>query len=68
MQLMWRSFQNLCFIPPLLCLLLIPSQTELKEDIPSVKKTIQQASSQASKLLHPPNHDYKKLEVSDRQD
>uniref|UniRef100_A0A671VIU6 Rab3 GTPase-activating protein catalytic subunit n=1 Tax=Sparus aurata TaxID=8175 RepID=A0A671VIU6_SPAAU len=38
-------------------------EEELKEDIPSVKKTIQQASSQASKLLHPPNHDYKKLEV-----
>uniref|UniRef100_A0A671VNB0 Rab3 GTPase-activating protein catalytic subunit n=1 Tax=Sparus aurata TaxID=8175 RepID=A0A671VNB0_SPAAU len=37
-------------------------EEELKEDIPSVKKTIQQASSQASKLLHPPNHDYKKLE------
>ncbi|XP_036937159.1 rab3 GTPase-activating protein catalytic subunit isoform X1 [Acanthopagrus latus] len=37
-------------------------EEELKEDIPSVKKTIQQATSQASKLLHPPNHDYKKLE------
>uniref|UniRef100_UPI0037E8220F rab3 GTPase-activating protein catalytic subunit isoform X2 n=1 Tax=Semicossyphus pulcher TaxID=241346 RepID=UPI0037E8220F len=32
------------------------------EDIPSVKKSIQQATSQASKLLHPPNYDYKKLE------
>ncbi|XP_047465417.1 rab3 GTPase-activating protein catalytic subunit isoform X2 [Mugil cephalus] len=37
-------------------------EEELVEDIPSVKKNIQQATSQASKLLHPPNHDYKKLE------
>uniref|UniRef100_A0A3B4XWG2 Rab3 GTPase-activating protein catalytic subunit n=1 Tax=Seriola lalandi dorsalis TaxID=1841481 RepID=A0A3B4XWG2_SERLL len=37
-------------------------EEELVEDIPSVKKTIQQATSQASKLLHPHNHDYKKLE------
>lgn len=42
--------------------------TESVEDIPSVKKTIQQATSQVSKLLHHPNHDYKKLEVSDRQE
>ncbi|XP_041671566.1 rab3 GTPase-activating protein catalytic subunit isoform X2 [Cheilinus undulatus] len=32
------------------------------EDIPSVKKSIRQATSQASKLLHPPNYDYKKIE------
>lgn len=37
-------------------------EEESVEDIPSVKKTIQQATSQASKLLHHPNHDYKKLE------
>uniref|UniRef100_A0A3B4Z658 Rab3 GTPase-activating protein catalytic subunit n=1 Tax=Stegastes partitus TaxID=144197 RepID=A0A3B4Z658_9TELE len=40
-------------------------EEESVEDIPSVKKSIQQAVSQASKLLHPPNRDYKKLEVSD---
>ncbi|XP_039990752.1 rab3 GTPase-activating protein catalytic subunit isoform X2 [Xiphias gladius] len=37
-------------------------EEESIEDIPSVKKNIQQATSQASKLLHPHNHDYKKLE------
>ncbi|XP_029383713.1 rab3 GTPase-activating protein catalytic subunit isoform X2 [Echeneis naucrates] len=37
-------------------------EEELIEDIPSVKKTIQQATSQASKLLHPHSYDYKKLE------
>ncbi|XP_069012373.1 rab3 GTPase-activating protein catalytic subunit isoform X3 [Embiotoca jacksoni] len=37
-------------------------EEESEEDIPSVKKTIQQATSQANKLLHPANHDYKKLE------
>ncbi|KAM6898865.1 rab3 GTPase-activating protein catalytic subunit isoform 1-T2 [Lycodopsis pacificus] len=37
-------------------------EEESVEDIPSVKKTIQQATGQASKLLHPLNHDYKKLE------
>ncbi|XP_008277552.1 rab3 GTPase-activating protein catalytic subunit [Stegastes partitus] len=37
-------------------------EEESVEDIPSVKKSIQQAVSQASKLLHPPNRDYKKLE------
>ncbi|XP_037319315.2 rab3 GTPase-activating protein catalytic subunit isoform X1 [Pungitius pungitius] len=37
-------------------------EEESIEDIPSVKKTIQQATGQASKLLHPLNHDYKKLE------
>uniref|UniRef100_A0A3P8TBC5 Rab3 GTPase-activating protein catalytic subunit n=1 Tax=Amphiprion percula TaxID=161767 RepID=A0A3P8TBC5_AMPPE len=40
-------------------------EEESVEDIPSVKKNIQQTISQASKLLHPPNRDYKKLEVSD---
>nr|XP_019938363.1 PREDICTED: rab3 GTPase-activating protein catalytic subunit [Paralichthys olivaceus] len=37
-------------------------EEELVEDIPSVKKSIQQATSQASKLLQPHNHDNKKLE------
>ncbi|XP_054860728.1 rab3 GTPase-activating protein catalytic subunit isoform X2 [Amphiprion ocellaris] len=37
-------------------------EEESVEDIPSVKKNIQQTISQASKLLHPPNRDYKKLE------
>nr|XP_033467499.1 rab3 GTPase-activating protein catalytic subunit isoform X1 [Epinephelus lanceolatus] len=37
-------------------------EEESVEDIPSVRKNIQQAASQASKLLHPINHDYKKLE------
>uniref|UniRef100_A0A4W6ELK6 Rab3 GTPase-activating protein catalytic subunit n=1 Tax=Lates calcarifer TaxID=8187 RepID=A0A4W6ELK6_LATCA len=37
-------------------------EEESVEDIPSIKKTIQQAASQASKLLHPHNYDYKKLE------
>ncbi|XP_040922948.1 rab3 GTPase-activating protein catalytic subunit isoform X3 [Toxotes jaculatrix] len=37
-------------------------EEESVEDIPSVKKSIQQATAQASKLLHPHNHDYKKLE------
>lgn len=46
--------------------LLIPSQTASIEDISSVTKIIQQATSQASKLLQTPNQDYKKLEVSDR--
>ncbi|GAA6236400.1 rab3 GTPase-activating protein catalytic subunit, partial [Lates japonicus] len=41
-------------------------EEESVEDIPSIKKNIQQAASQASKLLHPHNYDYKKLEVSDR--
>ncbi|XP_074519862.1 rab3 GTPase-activating protein catalytic subunit isoform X2 [Halichoeres trimaculatus] len=35
---------------------------ESVEDIPSVKKSIRQATSHASKLLHPPNYDFKKLE------
>ncbi|XP_034564013.1 rab3 GTPase-activating protein catalytic subunit [Notolabrus celidotus] len=35
---------------------------ESVEDIPSVKKSIRQATSQASKLLHPPNYDIRKLE------
>ncbi|CAB1416618.1 unnamed protein product [Pleuronectes platessa] len=35
---------------------------KLEEDIPSVKKSIQQATSQASKLLQPHIHDNKKLE------
>ena len=47
------------------CLLFILSLTELVEDIPSVKKSIQQATSQASKLLQPHIQDNKKLEVSD---
>ncbi|CAJ1080577.1 rab3 GTPase-activating protein catalytic subunit isoform X2 [Xyrichtys novacula] len=37
-------------------------EEESVEDIPSVKKSIRQATSQASKLLHPPNYDIKKLE------
>uniref|UniRef100_A0A8D3B901 Rab3 GTPase-activating protein catalytic subunit n=1 Tax=Scophthalmus maximus TaxID=52904 RepID=A0A8D3B901_SCOMX len=37
-------------------------EEESIEDIPSVKKSIQQATSQASKLLQPHNYDYKKLE------
>ncbi|KAF3854074.1 hypothetical protein F7725_014762 [Dissostichus mawsoni] len=37
-------------------------EEESVEDIPSVKKSIQQAISQASKLLHTLSHDYKKLE------
>ncbi|XP_028264275.1 rab3 GTPase-activating protein catalytic subunit isoform X2 [Parambassis ranga] len=37
-------------------------EEEAVDDIPFVKKTIQQATSQACKLLHPPNHDYKKIE------
>uniref|UniRef100_A0A673AQQ4 Rab3 GTPase-activating protein catalytic subunit n=1 Tax=Sphaeramia orbicularis TaxID=375764 RepID=A0A673AQQ4_9TELE len=37
-------------------------EEESFEDIPSVKKVIQQTLSQASKLLHHPNHDYKTLE------
>uniref|UniRef100_A0A8C3A1K4 Rab3 GTPase-activating protein catalytic subunit n=1 Tax=Cyclopterus lumpus TaxID=8103 RepID=A0A8C3A1K4_CYCLU len=37
-------------------------EEESVEDIPSVKRTIQQATGQASKLLHPLNHDYKKIE------
>ncbi|XP_053269260.1 LOW QUALITY PROTEIN: rab3 GTPase-activating protein catalytic subunit [Pleuronectes platessa] len=37
-------------------------EEELEEDIPSVKKSIQQATSQASKLLQPHIHDNKKLE------
>ncbi|XP_034717220.1 rab3 GTPase-activating protein catalytic subunit isoform X2 [Etheostoma cragini] len=38
------------------------NKEESAEDIPSVKKNIQQSTGQASKLLHPLNHDYKKLE------
>ncbi|XP_078135846.1 rab3 GTPase-activating protein catalytic subunit isoform X1 [Sander vitreus] len=38
------------------------NEEESAEDIPSVKKNIQQSTCQASKLLHPLNHDYKKLE------
>uniref|UniRef100_A0A3P9DU40 Rab3 GTPase-activating protein catalytic subunit n=1 Tax=Maylandia zebra TaxID=106582 RepID=A0A3P9DU40_9CICH len=38
-------------------------EEESAEDIPSVQKTIQQATVQASKLLQSPNQDYKKLEV-----
>ncbi|XP_070847256.1 rab3 GTPase-activating protein catalytic subunit isoform X1 [Chaetodon trifascialis] len=37
-------------------------EEESVEDIPLVKKNIQQATCQASKLLQPQNHDYKKLE------
>ncbi|KAM9850623.1 rab3 GTPase-activating protein catalytic subunit [Aulostomus maculatus] len=37
-------------------------EEESAENIPSVQKTIQQVSCQASKLLHSPSHDYKKLE------
>ncbi|XP_041830042.1 rab3 GTPase-activating protein catalytic subunit isoform X2 [Melanotaenia boesemani] len=37
-------------------------QEESIENMPSVKKSIQQAATQASKLLHPPNYDYSKLE------
>ncbi|KAM3591695.1 uncharacterized protein V6R79_005896 [Siganus canaliculatus] len=37
-------------------------EEESREDIPSVRKSIQQATSQASKLLHPINYDYKRLE------
>uniref|UniRef100_A0A7N8YFX7 Rab3 GTPase-activating protein catalytic subunit n=1 Tax=Mastacembelus armatus TaxID=205130 RepID=A0A7N8YFX7_9TELE len=37
-------------------------EEESVEDIPSVRKCIQQATSQASKLLHPTNQDLKKLE------
>lgn len=43
-------------------------QPEMTEDIPSVKKSLQQATCQASKLLLPSMHDYKRLEVSDRED
>lgn len=38
---------------------------EMTEDIPSVKKSLQHATCQASKLLLPSMHDYKRLEVSD---
>lgn len=38
--------------------------TEVVEDIPTVRKSIQQATSQASKLFSPFNQDHKKLEVS----
>lgn len=41
---------------------------ESTEGIPSVKKSLLQASSQASKLLHPFTYDYKRLEVSDTKD
>uniref|UniRef100_A0A3P9D3S5 Rab3 GTPase-activating protein catalytic subunit n=1 Tax=Maylandia zebra TaxID=106582 RepID=A0A3P9D3S5_9CICH len=41
----------------------ILKEEESAEDIPSVQKTIQQATVQASKLLQSPNQDYKKLEV-----
>ncbi|KAG7239758.1 hypothetical protein INR49_028400 [Caranx melampygus] len=44
------------------CLTPVSSLTELVEDIPSIKKNLQQATSQASKLLHPHNYDYKKIE------
>ncbi|XP_059181022.1 rab3 GTPase-activating protein catalytic subunit isoform X2 [Centropristis striata] len=37
-------------------------EEESVEDIPSVKKIIQQVTSQACKLLHPLNHDEKKVE------
>uniref|UniRef100_A0A8C9YAE8 Rab3 GTPase-activating protein catalytic subunit n=1 Tax=Sander lucioperca TaxID=283035 RepID=A0A8C9YAE8_SANLU len=37
------------------------NEEESAEDIPSVKKNIQQSTCQASKLLHPLNHDYKKF-------
>ncbi|XP_020495580.2 rab3 GTPase-activating protein catalytic subunit isoform X1 [Labrus bergylta] len=37
-------------------------EEESVEDIPSVRKNIRQSTSQASKLLHPPNYDYKKIE------
>lgn len=43
-------------------------QPEMIEDIPSVKKSLQQATCQASKLLLPSMHDYKRLEVSDGED
>uniref|UniRef100_A0A667YXH6 Rab3 GTPase-activating protein catalytic subunit n=1 Tax=Myripristis murdjan TaxID=586833 RepID=A0A667YXH6_9TELE len=38
-------------------------EEESVEDIPSVKKAIQQATSHASKVLHHPSPDYKKLEL-----
>lgn len=57
---------SFAYYSALLCVLLI-SLTESLEDIPSGKKKIQQAICQASKLLHPTNQDYKRLEVSDRQ-
>ena len=38
--------------------------SESLEDIPSVKKAVQQATSHASKQLRHPNPDHKKLEVS----
>ncbi|XP_068439010.1 rab3 GTPase-activating protein catalytic subunit isoform X3 [Clinocottus analis] len=37
-------------------------EEESAEDIPSVKRSIQHAAGQASKLLHPLNPDYKKIE------
>ncbi|XP_028991028.1 rab3 GTPase-activating protein catalytic subunit isoform X2 [Betta splendens] len=37
-------------------------EEESVEDVPSVKKSLQQATSQGSKLLHPTTQDYKKLE------
>ncbi|CAN9506541.1 unnamed protein product [Ophioblennius macclurei] len=37
-------------------------EEESAEDIPSVKKMIQQTTSQASKLFQSPSHDYNKLE------
>ncbi|KAM4525060.1 rab3 GTPase-activating protein catalytic subunit isoform 1-T1 [Odontesthes bonariensis] len=37
-------------------------QEESLENIPSVKKNLQQATTQATKLLHPVNYDYNKLE------
>lgn len=42
-------------------LFLLP--TECTVDIPSVRKTLQQVTSHASKLLRHPNTDFKKLEV-----
>uniref|UniRef100_A0A672HTU9 Rab3 GTPase-activating protein catalytic subunit n=1 Tax=Salarias fasciatus TaxID=181472 RepID=A0A672HTU9_SALFA len=42
-------------------------EEESAEDIPSVKKMIQQTTSQTSKLLQSPNHDYSKLEDSINQ-
>lgn len=44
-----------------LCSHILP---ESMEGIPSVHKSLQQASSQAGKVLHPLTYDFKRLEVS----
>lgn len=63
-----NSLPAYCLIENLLShlLLLLSSHIlpESTEGIPSVNKSLQQASSQASKLLHPLAYDYKRLEVS----